>query len=296
VSEPPFLQAGNIGRMGKLKGFIRLIRFELPFSAGLCVVMGQLFALGTLAPILETASAFLSIFFISASILVLNDCFDVETDRINAPQRPIPSGLVTGSEALSFSLLLMGAGLLLSYFLGIAALACAIVLLIIGFLYNRGFKKSGLPGNLMVSFSVGMTFIYGGISVGMPFSKTVWFFAVIAALVDLGEEIAADAMDMAGDRLIQSNSLALRYGRLVAIQVSGGIFFLVIALTVVPFLLGWFTLPYVAPIALMDIAIAHSTLRLLKSDNSAGRTNIRRLYLGSTGGLLLFLLMRLLGI
>ena len=116
----------------------------------------------------------------------------------------------------------------------------------VGFLYNRKFKKSGLPGNIMVSFSVGMTFIYGGVSVEMPFNRIVWFFAVIAALIDLGEEIAADAMDMAGDRLIHSNSLAIRHGSRTALRVSGGIFFLVIGLTVVPFLLQWFALAYVA--------------------------------------------------
>ncbi len=277
----------------KLKGLVRLVRLELPFSAGVCVVMGQLFALGGFASIRNTACAFLSIFSIAASILVLNDYFDVETDRINAPHRPIPSGIVTKSEALSFSVLLVVAGLLLSVFLGTSALACSFALLLIGFLYNRKFKQSGLPGNLMVSVSVGMTFIYGGVSVGVPFDKTVWLFAGIAALVDLGEEIAADAMDMAGDRLIQSRSLALRYGRDVALRVSGGLFAIVIGLTSVPFLLGWFPLPYAAPIAVMDAVIAGSTLRLLRSENHEGRIYVRQLYLGATGGLLLFLLMRL---
>jgi len=271
------------------------MRFELPFAAGVCVVMGQMFALGALASILETAFAFLSVLFVSASILVLNDFFDIETDRINAPHRPLPSGIVTAPEALSFSILLMLAGLLLSYFLGLPALACSIVLLIIGFLYNRKFKKSGLPGNLMVSFSVGMTFIYGGVSVGKPFNNIVWFFAVIAAFVDLGEEIAADAMDVAGDRLIQSNSLAIRYGRHVALRVSGGILFLVIVMTAIPFLLKWFTLTYLVPIAVMDTVIGYSTLLLLKSDNNEGRAHIRRLYLGATAGLLMFLIMRLFG-
>jgi geranylgeranylglycerol-phosphate geranylgeranyltransferase len=282
--------------MKKFKGIIRLIRFELPFSAGVCVVLGQLFALGAIVPAAQTAFAFLSIFSISASILVLNDFFDVETDSINAPHRPIPSGMVAPQEALWLSILLMLAGLLLSWLLGAPAFICSIILLVVGFLYNRKFKKSGLPGNVMVSFSVGMTFIYGGVSVGTPFKRVVWFFAVIAALIDLGEEIAADAMDMAGDHLIQSNSLAIRHGRRAALRISTGIFFLVIGLTAVPFLLGWFAPAYIGPIAVMDTAIAYSTVRLLKSENYEGRKHIRRLYLGATAGLLLFLFMELLGI
>ncbi|MBP1624432.1 MAG: 4-hydroxybenzoate polyprenyltransferase-like prenyltransferase, partial [Acidobacteria bacterium] len=175
---------------------------------------------------------------------------------------------------------------LFSFLLGALALACSTGLLIIGFLYNRKFKQTGLPGNLMVCFSVGMTFVYGGVSVGMPFNKTVWFFAGIAAMIDLGEEIAADAMDMAGDRLIRSNSLAILYGRRAALRVSGTIFLLV----------RWFPLAYVVPIAVMDIAIAYSTLHLLTSDNHGGRAHIRLLYLGATAGLLLFLMMKLLGV
>jgi geranylgeranylglycerol-phosphate geranylgeranyltransferase len=70
----------------------------------------------------------------------------------------------------------------------------------------------------------------------------------------------------------------------------------VIALTAIPFLLRWFTIVYVPPIAAMDIVIAYSTMRLLKSRDNEGRAHIRRLYLGATAGLLLFLLMRLLGV
>jgi hypothetical protein len=60
--------------------------------------------------------------------------------------------------------------------------------------------------------------------------------------------------------------------------------------------LQWFTLPYIEPIAVMDIAIVYSTLRLLKSGNDKVRAYIRMLYLGATARLLLFLLMRLIGV
>jgi geranylgeranylglycerol-phosphate geranylgeranyltransferase len=287
---------GDINKMKKTIGFIRLMRLDLPFSAGICVLMGQLFAQGASASTSEMVYAFLSIFLISASILALNDYFDVESDRVNAPHRPIPAGIVAPTEALLFSVLLLLAGLLLSWLLRPSAFICSMFLLVIGFLYNRRFKMSGLPGNLMVSFSVGMTFIYGAISIGQPFNSTVWFFAVIAALIDLGEEISADAMDMAGDRLIQSRSLAICHGRNFALRISAGLFLSVIVLTAIPFFLGWFTPVYLLPIAIMDGMIAWSALRLLKSDDRSGRMHIRQLYMGATAGLLLFLVMRLCGV
>jgi geranylgeranylglycerol-phosphate geranylgeranyltransferase len=282
--------------MNKIKGLLKLLRFELPFSAGVCVVMGQLLALGEFASAAVTIFGFMSVFLISASILVMNDYFDVETDKINAPHRPIPSNLVTPNEALYFSLLLLFTGIFLSYLISITVLLISIVLAIIGFLYNHYFKKSGLPGNLMVSFSVGMTFIYGGASVGLPFHKMVLFFGLIAALIDLGEEIAADAMDIKGDQLIKSNSLAIKYGKSASLQISGYIFFFVILLSFVPFIMNWFSIVYLIPIGIMDISIAYPALRLLNSKNEEGRKYIRWIYLGAISGIIIFIVMRLVGI
>ena len=278
--------------MNKIIGFFRLIRFELPFSAGVCVVMGQLLASGKFASIPITVLGFLSVFSISASILVLNDYFDFETDKINAPERPIPSNMVTRREALYFSIFLLIGGLILSYLLGNPVFVFSILLSVIGFLYNRKYKQSGLAGNIMVSFSVGMTFIYGGMTVGAPFNKSVLFFGVIAALIDLGEEIAADAMDMQGDSLIDSSSLAIKYGKNTALITSSVIFILVIVLSGLPFILRWFKVVYLLPISIMDTAIGWSTFKLWKTDDRQRRRYIRRIYLGSTLGILIFIIMR----
>ena len=282
--------------MNKIKGLIKLLRFELPFSAGVCVVMGEILALGEFASVFITISGFLSVFFISSSILVLNDYFDVETDRINSPGRPIPSNLVLPSEALLFSIMLFIAGLILSYFIGLIVLLISAALAIIGFLYNRYFKKSGLPGNLMVSISVGMTFIYGGAAVGLPLNKIVVFFCLIAALIDLGEEIAADAMDVKGDLIINSNSLAIKYGKTIAVRISCSLFLVVILLSFIPFLINWFKFIYLIPIGIMDISIAYSSLKLFNSKEEEGRKYVRVIYLGSTLGIIVFLIMRLVGL
>ncbi|HCY75412.1 MAG TPA: prenyltransferase [Ignavibacteriales bacterium] len=282
--------------MKKIKGLISLIRFELPLAAGICVVLGQLFALGYFASLVLTFTAALSVFFISASILVSNDYFDIETDKINAPHRPIPSGLVSPAQALALAVFLLITGSILSLTISISALLFSIGLTIIGLLYNRKFKKHGLIGNLIVSFSVGMTFVFGGLSVGMPFNKVVLFFAVIAALVDLGEEIAADSMDVKGDKLIDSKSIAIKHGKEKALRVSTFIFVLVILLSLIPFLLQWFNIIYLIPIAVMDMFIGYSTYRLVRSKDEEGRTYIRLLYLGATFGLVVFLIMRFIGL
>ncbi len=277
----------------KIKGLFRLLRFELPFSAGVCVVMGQLLALGEFAPLLVTIFGFMSVFSISASILVLNDFFDIETDKINAPHRPIPAKLVSPSEAFWLSIFLLFVGLVLSYLISIIVLLFSITLAVIGFLYNGKLKKSGLIGNILVSISVGMTFIYGGATVGLPLNKMVLLFSLIAVLIDLGEEIASDAMDIKGDLLINSNSLAIKYGKPAALKISGFIFLFVVLLTFVPFIMNWLPIIYLVPILIMDIFIIYPTARLLRSRNEEGRKYIRWIYLGATVGLLIFLAIRL---
>ena len=37
--------------------------------------------------------------------MIFNDYFDLEVDRINAPQRPLPAGLLSQNEAIAFGLI-----------------------------------------------------------------------------------------------------------------------------------------------------------------------------------------------
>ena len=134
--------------MNKIKGLYRLLRFELPFSAGVCVVLGQILALDHFPTLLSIILGFFSVFLISSSILVMNDYFDLESDMINSPERPIPSKLVKPYEAMIFALVLLFFGIFISYYLGKEVFLISLLLTLIGFLYNRFFKKKGMTDPL----------------------------------------------------------------------------------------------------------------------------------------------------
>ncbi|HWQ49375.1 MAG TPA: UbiA family prenyltransferase [Methanosarcina sp.] len=277
----------------KILGLFRLFRFELPFTAGVCVILGELLALGTLPTTTEIVLGFLSIFFISATALIFNDYFDLEIDRINAPERPLPAGLVTEQEIVLLSIVVAMLGFITGYLISLEALLVVILVWAVGFLYNWRFKKAGFIGNLMVSFSVGMTFIFGGIAVNKPFEIIVWFFAVIVMLIDLGEEIAADAMDIEGDSQAGSRSLALVLGREKALKISGATFLLVVVASSLPFLFGWLEWIYLLPILLIDVVILYSTSKLLNSRIENRRIYIRLIYLTGLVALLIFIIIRM---
>lgn len=275
------------------KGSLILIRPDLTIAAGICVITGQMLALGALGTPFQIFAGFFSVALISGAILAINDYFDVASDIINAPTRPIPSGMISKNGALLLSLVLLAVGLSLAIFISILSFLACTILAVVGFLYNWRLKRTGLPGNLMVSFSVGMTFVYGGITVGLPLEKTVFFFGLLAAMLDLGEEIAADAMDMEGDKKMNSNSLAIKYGKAFVLRISCMIFGFVLILTIIPFLLGWFEPHYFIPFIFMDGVLIYSMIKLLNSKGDEGRNHIKWIYRSSTATILAFLVLRL---
>lgn len=275
----------------KIKGIVTLFRVELPLAAGLCVLAGALIATGNTSDPFRLLLGFLVGFFLSSAALIFNDYFDVESDKINAPHRPVPSGAVTPTEVLLLTVLTTSIGLTAAFLISIPAFMIAILFYSIGVIYNWKAKETGLPGNLLVSSSVAITFIFGGITVGQPWNPMVWFFAAIVFFIDLGEEIASGAMDIEGDKKRKSHSLALTKGKQVAIHIASAFFLLVILISIIPFILHWFGTPYLLMILLMDTIILISTLLLLRSTTpQQGRRYLRGIYLGATISLLAFLI------
>lgn len=273
----------------KIKGTIQLFRPELPFAAGVCVVLGEIIALEGFPPMRELLLGFICGFFLSGSALTLNDYFDIEVDKINTPQRPIPAGLLTPSEAIWLTGIATLIGLTTALLMGPLAFVLGIVFWGIGVLYNWRYKAYGLWGNLMVAASVGTTFLLGGIAMGQPLNKVVWFFGLIAFLIDLAEEIAGDAMDMEGDRKRRSKSIALTLGRDMALRITALLFVLVALLSYVPFVLGWMEVSYLLLVCAINIAVIFFTIRLLKSQTSEeGRSAMRGIYLSILFGILVF--------
>ncbi len=274
----------------KLKGTIQLFRPELPFAAGVCVVLGEIIAAGHFPSMRELWLGFLCGFFLSGSALTLNDYFDVEVDKVNAPQRPIPAGLLTPFEAVLLTVLAALIGLGAAFFIGPLAFAISVIFWTIGVLYNWKFKAYGLWGNLMVAASVGITFILGGIVVAQSLNKVVWFFGLIAFLIDLAEEIAGDAMDISGDKKRGSKSIAIQLGRNTALRITALLFTLVVLLSYVPIHFEWLGASYLPLLGIMDIAVVVFTIRLLKSQTpKEGRSAMRGIYLSILLGLLAFI-------
>jgi geranylgeranylglycerol-phosphate geranylgeranyltransferase len=263
----------------KIRASADLVRMDLALGAGFFLVAGEILAAGGLPPIHQVLLGFLTLFFISGSANISNDYFDREVDRINLPSRPLPSGRISVRELLVLFVLFTAAGLTTAAFLGSLVLALVSFLWVIAFLYNMKLKESGFFGNLIVATCLGMIFILAGILAG-TLNGVVLTFAALAFFFDLGEEIAGDAMDVKGDQVRSSKSLAKRWGRDRAMRISGLMFGVFVLLTLLPFLMGWLGYDYLILIAITDLWMIFCSRNLMRCQMiEEGRVQIRRLYL-----------------
>ncbi|MBL8024904.1 MAG: UbiA family prenyltransferase, partial [Fibrobacteres bacterium] len=255
-------------------------------------VLGELIALGSFPDINQIVLGFLSVFFISATALILNDYVDIEADKINAPHRALPSGLVTRKHALYLFVIVSLAGFICAAMISLQAFFAVVIVWLNGVLYNCYFKQRGLIGNIMVATSVGMTFIFGGIVVGKPFENLVLIFSVMVFLFDLAEEIAADAMDAKGDKIAGSKSLAIIYGSDIAFRISAAIFILLIIVNFIPFILGMLQPIFLIPVLYLDFMIIYTIRQLLNRNNDRKRKAIKNLYLNALIAFLIMILFK----
>jgi len=267
------------GIVTKIRASAELVRMDLALGAGFFLVAGEILAAGGVPPAGQVLFGFLTLFFISGSANISNDYFDRDVDRINLPSRPLPSGRISMRELWVLFFLFTAAGLTGAAFLGPLVLALVLVLWGVSLLYNIKLKEYGLIGNLIVATCLGMMFITGGFIAG-AINGVVLTFAALAFFFDLGEEIASDAMDIEGDQVRSSASLAKRWGSERAMRIAGlmyGIFFL---LTLLPFLAGWLSYDYLFLVAIMDLWMIFCSRALMRSRIiEEGRVQIRRLYL-----------------
>jgi geranylgeranylglycerol-phosphate geranylgeranyltransferase len=208
----------------------------------------------------------LSAALIAGGVNTLNDCFDIEADTINRPERPIPSGTVGKIEALVAGWGLMGGGILLSWALGALPLMIAAGCSTLAILYSIALKRTPIVGNVVVSLVSGLPFLYGGAVVeNAPPSLIPTGFA---CLFHLGRELIKDVEDREGDEVAEEWSFAVRYGVEASYYAVAIVYTVLIAATLLPFLFGIYGLGYLITVIFGVDAVILYVLRSLWHDRS----------------------------
>ncbi len=148
--------------------------------------------------------------FVAAGANAINDYFDVATDSINRPERPIPRGDLTTKQAWVVWAITSAAGLVCSWLTGPYPFGIALVAVALLYLYSHSLKAKPLAGNLLVAFMTGLAFIFGAVAVGLPEAGVMPF--VFAFLSNLAREVVKDIEDREGDRASGAATFPIRYG------------------------------------------------------------------------------------
>jgi geranylgeranylglycerol-phosphate geranylgeranyltransferase len=216
---------------------------------------------------------FVTGFMLTAASMTINDYYDRQIDAINEPGRPIPSGQVRPRDALIFAAILSILGFATAYLTNLPCLVIAITAWLVLALYTTVGKRSGLPGNFLVSICVAIPFIYGMETVGVV-KLNVLFFASMAFLSNTGREITKGIIDVKGDSTANVKTMAVRYGEKWAATTAACFYGAAILLSPIPWFLNLVSFWFIPLVVITDIGLAASSVMLLKDYS---RENARKI-------------------
>lgn len=242
-----------------IKGIILVSRPLNSFLSGFAVVIGAIAAIShplTNNQVLGIVIGYLATSLIAIGGYAINDVFDIEIDKINAPHRPLPAGLMTMGEAKAYSIILFIVGVTIPLIINIQASLIALLGGILLYLYAAYFKRSGFTGNVMIGLLTAIPFIFGGF-LTESFS-TMIFPAIFAFLLIVGREVIKDIEDVHGDEIKDVQSIALKYGVKSARNLGFLILLLLIIFNPLPILMNYYTNPiFVLIVLIIDAVILY---------------------------------------
>ncbi len=228
----------------KVKDAIEILRPLNCLMGSLTVIIGILntrIGINTSTLIFNIILGILTYFFLAGSGNVINDYYDVEIDKINRPERPIPRGSITLKQAKTIWITTALVGIVIVilhsflFNIGYLNIIMAIFMVFIGWLYAAWGKKSGFIGNIIVSISFSIGLIYGAILNNSDVPFYIYFFFLTSFFLLLSREIIKGCEDIEGDKNEGVKTLAIKIGIKKSTKIS--MIFAILAI-------AFFTLPY----------------------------------------------------
>ena len=275
-----------------LRAGLEMVRPVNCAMIGFAVIVGAFVSKPASDSIIQLALGFLTGFFVCAYSMAVNDIYDLEVDRVNRPDRPIPSGKVSVQDASRFSFMVLAAGIACSVLsFNPLAVAIAATYAFLSWLYNSKAKKTGLAGNLIVASSLAIPFIYGGaVSGGSIVGSLLLMMALTAFFSGVGREVVKAMADVEGDAKREVNSIARSRGLGFASAVGAFFFLLAVLTSWVPLFTGLANQLYTFGVLVPDAIFVYLAVAIVARHEPASAYKVKRVALaGMTVGLLVFI-------
>ncbi len=226
----------------KLRGYFTIIR---PMNAFIALFTSWVAMLIVVQPLAFDVYLYIGItaFFVSALGNTHNDLMDIEIDRINAPNRVLPSGILDKKEVRRWIIIMLMIALTSAVTIDIRlqlsipfSLIWTLFNIIIIFSYNIYFKKNGFIGNFIISYSVSAIFLYADLLINQTILSDAGLIGLYALFFNWSREIIKGINDIEGDITCGVNTIAIKYGAKKASKIS---FFILIigVITSIPLVL-----------------------------------------------------------
>lgn len=275
---------GNRTFQSIIRGCIELTRPINCTMVGFAVIIGEIMVHRTIfmAP---TVLGFITGFSITGASMASNDYWDRLVDGVNSPNRPLPSGRVRLKEAITLTIILSTIGLAVSFLTNSAlTLSVASLGLVMFLLYNYRLKQLGLIGNLVVSASISLPLVYGGIMVPVQTQSiyryyVLCFFEAMIFIANTGREINKGITDVEGDKLRGISTIAMKHGNKAAALLSGSLYIAAVAISPLPWFLGQVSWPYLPLVAVTDAGLVISAFILFRDYSRKNALKVKKMVL-----------------
>lgn len=220
----------------QLLGFLLITRPMVSIVAAAYSLLGAYLG-GSLSllPLPTVLRAALVVGLVVSYSFAINDYRDVASDRLNHPERPIPSGRITRPAAGILSLTLALIALSVTLTLGPWLTVLALFNIFLSTLYSYYLKNTVLIGNCVIAFLNASIVVYGGLAVGHVI-PAIWIISLLIFLFTLAQEILFAIGDLEGDALAGVRTTATSLG----VANSLHLFHLIVLSFVVFTLVVWF--------------------------------------------------------
>ncbi|MCD6558195.1 MAG: geranylgeranylglycerol-phosphate geranylgeranyltransferase [Candidatus Aenigmarchaeota archaeon] len=243
--------------------YLEIIRPHNGLMAALAVLVAGFILTGSFSP--QMFYGALVVFFVASVGFILNDYFDYEIDKINEPKRPLPSGRMKKNTAIAYTIALTIPALAIAQqYLNIYCVGIAVLNIFLEFIYAWKLKRVALVGNLIVSWLVASTFVFGGLIFVVPLAAEmdiIWILAALSFLSNLGREIYGDVEDFVGDKTVGAKTLPVILGKKKSSAFASLTIIAAVLLSALPYYLGIFGIKYLCIVALADLMFLYSLTR-----------------------------------
>ena len=194
----------------KILAFIKITRPINVVITFLVVVVAILISENEQTELIVLILAPLAAALTAAAGNIVNDIYDIETDRISHPNRILVLESLSIKEAWVEYWILNVVSVFIAIYLSPILLIIVVLTIFILFLYSAFLKRLPLIGNIIIAFVTGLAFIYGGYAVTNPNAAIIP--AVFAFLINLIREIIKDIQDIEGDLKLNFKTFPIRLG------------------------------------------------------------------------------------